>query len=137
MDAHPWRRANSTDRSIITFAPPAASSSISSYEIASSLRARVDEPRVGREDAVDVGEDLAPVRSERGGERDRGRVRAAAAERRHVARRRDALEAGDEHDRAFLERGADAGARISTIFALVCAVSVTIPACEPVSEIAR
>ncbi len=35
----PWLRANSTERSISTFAPDAASSSISSYERASSLRA--------------------------------------------------------------------------------------------------
>ena len=44
-----------------------------------------DDPRVGREDSVHVGVDLAHLGAERGGERDRGRVRAAAAERRHVA----------------------------------------------------
>ena len=46
-----------------------------------------DDPRVGAVDAVDVGVDLAHVRLERGRERDRGRVGAAAAERRDVARR--------------------------------------------------
>ena len=66
-----------------------------------------DEARVGREDALDVGVDLARVRFERGRERDRGRVRAAAAERRHLLRGRDALEAGDEHDRALGERFVD------------------------------
>ena len=35
----PWRRAISTDRVCNTFAPPAASSSISSYPIASTFRA--------------------------------------------------------------------------------------------------
>ncbi len=62
---------------------------------------------IGREDALDVGVDLARVRPERGRERDGGRVGAAPAERRHLVRGRDALEAGDEHDRALLERIAD------------------------------
>ena len=66
-----------------------------------------NEARVGREDALDVGVDLARVGLERGGERDRGRVRAAPAERRHLVRGRDALEAGDEHDRALRERVVD------------------------------
>ena len=96
------------------------------------------ESRIGREHALDVGVDLARVGLERGGQRDGRRVRAAAAERRHLERRRDALEAGDEHDRALVERRrGSARGRISRIFARVCAVSVTIPACEPVSEIAR
>ena len=46
-----------------------------------------DDPRVGAEDAGDVGVDLADRGAERGGERDRGRVGAAAAERGHVAAR--------------------------------------------------
>ena len=66
-----------------------------------------NEARVGREDALDVGVDLARVGSERGRERDRGGVRAAPAERRHLVRGRDALEAGDEHDRALGERFVD------------------------------
>ena len=45
------------------------------------------DPRVGREDALDVGVDLADIGVERGRERDRRRVRAAAAERRHLERR--------------------------------------------------
>ena len=45
---------------------------------------------------------------ERGGERDRGRVRPAAAERRHLVLRRHALEAGDEHDLLAVERLVDA-----------------------------
>ena len=66
----------------------------------SSLRAFGHDARVGREHAVDVGVDLADVRVERGGERDGGRVGAAAAERRHVLVGRDALEAGDDRDLA-------------------------------------
>ena len=67
-----------------------------------------DETRVGGEDALDVGVDLAHVGLERGRERDRRRVRPAAAERRHLLRSRDALEAGDEHDRPLRERVVDA-----------------------------
>ena len=66
-----------------------------------------DEPRVGGVDAADVGVDLAEVGAERGRERDRGRVGAAAAERRHLEGGRDALEAGDEDDRALVERLVD------------------------------
>ena len=100
----PWLRAYSTDRSISTRAPDADSSSISSYETDFSLRAVRDDPRVGREHAVDVGVDLADVRVERGCERDGRRVGAAAAERRHVLVGRDALEAGDDRDLSRLER---------------------------------
>ena len=58
-----------------------------------------DDPRVGAEDAGDVGVDLADLGVEGGGEGDRGRVGAAAAERGDVAAvGRDALEAGDEDD---------------------------------------
>ena len=64
--------------------------------------------RVGGEDAVDVRVDLAHLGAHGGGERDGGGVRAAAAERRDVLRGRHALEAGDEHDRVLVERGADA-----------------------------
>ena len=72
------------------------------------LARRRDEPRVGGEDAADVGVDLAGVGAERGRERDGGRVGAAAAERRHVERLGgDALEAGDEHDLVALERLVD------------------------------
>ncbi len=67
-----------------------------------------NDPRVGAEHAVDVGVDLALVGADGGGQRDGGRVRAAAAERRDVARGRDALEAGDEHDRVLVERVVDA-----------------------------
>ncbi len=47
------------------------------------------------------------VGAERGGESDGGRVRAATAERRHLERGRDALEAGDEDDRPLVERLVD------------------------------
>ena len=66
-----------------------------------------DDARVGGVDAEDVRVDLAVVRAERGGEGDGGRVGAAPAERRHLECGRDALEAGDEHDRAFVERLVD------------------------------
>ena len=66
-----------------------------------------DDARIGAEDARDVGVDLADLGAERRGHRDRRRVRAAAAERRHVVARRDALEARDEDDLAVVERGRD------------------------------
>src|SRR3712207_9403690 len=47
--------------------------------------------------ARDVGVDLAHLGSDRGGERDGGRVGAAAAERRDVPGGRDALERSEEH----------------------------------------
>ena len=96
-----------------------------------------DDARVGGEDAVDVRVDLAGVRAERRGERDGGRVGAAAAERRDVERRsrrpgsRRRARSCPSSSASWIRR-----ARTSTIFALPCAVSVTIPACEPVSEIA-
>ena len=59
--------------------------------------------RVGGEHARDVGVDLAGG-AERGRERDRRRVRAAAAERRDLHRvAREALEAGDEDDLVLVE----------------------------------
>ena len=104
----PWLRASSTERSISTFAPDAAISSISSYETTRELARVRDDPRVGGEDARHVRVDLAGA-AERGGERDGGGVGAAAAERRDLHRvAREALEAGDEHDLPLLERGADA-----------------------------
>ena len=64
------------------------------------------DPRVRAEDAVHVGVDLADVGVQRGGQRDRGGVRAAAAQRGDVPGvLADALEAGDQHDAAFVERG--------------------------------
>ena len=44
----------------------------------------VDHPRVGRVDAVDVGADLAVVGAQRAGQRDRGGVGAAPAQRRDL-----------------------------------------------------
>ena len=85
-----------------------ASSSISSYDTDGSCVARRHDPRVGREDAVDVGVDLADLGLERRGERDGGGVGAAAAERGDVlAVLADALEAGDDRDVAGGERVAD------------------------------
>ena len=105
----PWFLAYSTDRSCSTRAPEAAISSISSKETYGSRRASVDEPRIGAEHAAHVGVDLADLGAQRGGDRDRGRVRAAAAERRDVAAvARDPLEPGDEHDPVLVERVANA-----------------------------
>jgi hypothetical protein len=67
-----------------------------------------DDARVGGEDAVDVGVDLADVGVERGRHRDRGRVRAAAPERRHVRVGGNALESRDDRDLPGRERVADA-----------------------------
>ena len=72
-----------------------------------SLSASGTTPRVGGVDAFDVGEDLTALRAEGGGERDRGRVGAAAAERGDLLAGRDALETGDEHDLPFVERLVD------------------------------
>ena len=102
-----------------------------------SLRALGDDARVGGVDAVDVGVDLADVGVERRGERDRGRVGAAAAERRDVARR--SRRPGSRRrsrscpPRAPRARGRGASRRSAPCRALV---SVTIPACEPVNETA-
>ena len=99
------------------------------------LRRRRHDPGIGRVDAVDVGVDLADVRPQRGGERDRGRVGAAATERRHVAAGRDALEAGDDRDLPLGERGAAPARPGSRRCAPApCAPSVTIPAWSPVND---
>ena len=61
--------------------------------------------RVGGEDAVDIGVDLADVGVQRGSQRDGGGVRPAAAQRRDVlAVLADPLEAGDQHDQLLVER---------------------------------
>src|SRR4051812_6693173 len=63
------------------------------------------DPRVGGEDAVDVGVDLADVGLQRGRDGDRGGVRAAPAQRGDVLGvLADALEAGDDDDRALVQR---------------------------------
>ena len=63
------------------------------------------DPRVGGEDAVDIGVDLADVGLQCRGQRHRGGVRAAAPERGDVLGvLGDALEAGDDRDGALVER---------------------------------
>ena len=65
--------------------------------------------RVGGEDAVHVGVDLARVGRQRRGQRDGGGVRRAAAHRGDVlGRLRHALEAGHDRDRAVGQRAGDA-----------------------------
>ena len=70
------------------------------------------DPRVGGEDAVDVAVDLADLGAQRGGQRDRGGVGRAAAERGDVLGvLGDALEARDDRDGAVGERLLDAAGR--------------------------
>ena len=135
----PWLRAYSTERSCSTPAPEAAISSISSNETTVELARVRDDPRVGRVDAGDVGVDLADlgVRA-----RPRARPRVVSEPPRPSVVTScavgDALEAGDEHDLVLFERRADAvGAHVEDPRLGVRLVSVTMPACEPVSEIAR
>ena len=69
-----------------------------------------DQARVGGEHAVDVAVDLAHLGAQRGGQRDRGGVGGAAAERGDVLGvLRDALEAGDDRDRAVADGRARSG----------------------------
>ena len=81
----PWLRAYSTERSWSTPAPGGRHLEHLLERDVRQLAGVRDDPRVGAEDAGDVGVDLADVGAERGGERDRGGVGAAAAERGHVA----------------------------------------------------
>ena len=134
----PWLRAYSTERSCSTPAPEAAISSISSKETTGQLAGVGDDPRVGAEDAGDVGVDLADARRRA---RRRARPRWCRSRRGRAWSRR-----GCRSRRPGSRRRARSGprssasrmrsARTSMIRALVWEESVTIPACEPVSEIA-
>src|SRR5436190_20765048 len=62
-----------------------------------------NDARIGCVNTVDIGEDIAAFSVERGGERDRRGIGAAAAQRRHAAPRADPLEPGDDRDLAFVE----------------------------------
>src|SRR3954468_18701115 len=96
-----------------------------------------DEARVGSEDALHVGVHLARARSERRRERHGRQVRAAAAERRHVVGiGRDSWKPATSTIFPASSASLMRVARTSAIFALPWTVSVTMPACEPVSEIA-
>ena len=70
-----WRRACLTHRSISTFAPHAAISSISSKVTVSRHKCVGHDARVGGEDTVDVGVDLADIGTQRRGECNGGGVR--------------------------------------------------------------
>src|SRR5690606_34076894 len=63
-----------------------------------------DDARVGGVDAVHIGEDLAEIRLEGGGEGDGGKVGPAAAEGGDLALGGLALEAGDDDDVAGVEQ---------------------------------
>ena len=99
------------------------------------MRALGDDPRVGGEDAVDVGVDLADVGVERGGERDGGGVGAAAAEGGDVLGvLADALEPGDDGDVARVEGVWIRPGVTSMMRALPWTASVMTPAWLPVNE---
>ena len=100
------------------------------------MRAVGTMPRVGGEDAVDVGVDLADLGVERGGQRDGGGVGAAAAERGDVL---GVLARRPGSRRRSRSCPASSASRIrpgvtSMILALPCAESVITPACEPVND---
>src|SRR3546814_10842734 len=58
---------------------------------------------IGGVDAVDIGEDVAAVGVQCGGERNRRRIGTAAAERRDPVSRRQSLKAGDHRDLPLIE----------------------------------
>ena len=59
--------------------------------------------RIGRVDSVHIGTDLAVTCAESGGERHRGRIRAATPERRDLALVGHPLKAGHDHDLVALQ----------------------------------
>ena len=99
-------------------------------------RAR-DDARVGRVDALDVRVDLAGVGAERGGDR---RPPSRSVPPRPSVVTSYAVETPWKPATSTIFPSSSASwirrARTSTIFALPWTVSVTMPACEPVSEIA-
>ena len=106
--AIPFSFANSTACAFSTLAPDFG------QLLRLLVRQRADAPRrrhdarIGGVDAVDVGADLAVLGAERRGHRDRGRVAAAAPERRDLAPVGHALVAGDDDDLAARELVLDA-----------------------------
>jgi hypothetical protein len=89
-----------------------------------------DDARVGGEDAVDVAVDLADVGVEGGGERDRRRVGAAAAERRDV--RVSSLMPWKPATMTIAPSSSASRRRVgvtSTMRADPCRLSVIMPAC--------
>src|SRR3546814_8663366 len=58
---------------------------------------------IGGVDAVDIGEDVAAVCVQCGGERNRRRIGTAATERRDPVSRRQSLKAGDHRDLPLIE----------------------------------
>ena len=119
-----------------TLAPSEAISSISSKATLSSRRAFGHDARIGRVDAVHVRIDVAAIRLDGGGDRDRAGVRAAAAERGDAAGRRvDALEAGDHGDLPCARSPRSSSA--PSMFAMRAepwASSVSIGICQPCQE---
>ena len=135
----PWLRAYSTERSCST---PRARGRHLEHLLERDDAAACARPGTMRGSALntpgDVGVDLAHVGAQRRRQRHRGGVRAAAAERRHVERVRARRPGSRPRARSCPSSSASRmrSARTSRMRALVCEVSVTMPACEPVSEIA-
>jgi len=112
-------------------------SSISSKETTGSLRASGTIRGSAAEDARDVRVDLADLGAYR-----RARATAVVSEppRPSVVTSLAVdtpWKARDEHDRVVVEAARIRSARTSRMRAFVCDVSVTMPAWDPVSEIAR
>ena len=103
------RRAYSTLRRCSTFEPRGGQLEHLLVGDAVDLAGSRDDSRVGGEDPVDVGVDLADLGVERGGERDGGRVGAAAAQGGDLLGvLADALEPGDDDDVPLVEGVGDA-----------------------------
>ena len=134
----PWLRAYSTERSCSTPAPEAAISSISSNETTGSLRASGTIRGSALKTPGDVGVDLAHVGADA---RRPARPRSCPSRRGRASSRRGAVETPWKPATSTIVPSSSAAlmrsARTSRMRAFVCEVSVTIPACEPVSEIAR
>ena len=60
-----------------------------------------DDSRISREQAVDVGVDLAHIGMQGSRERNRGGIGTASAQSRHIIIVRNSLETGDNCDLAF------------------------------------
>ena len=90
--------------------------------------------RIGGEDAVHVGVDLADVGAQSHGQRHGGGVGAAATERGGVAALVDALEAGHDRHAALVQGALHAVGLDGLMWAAPNWASVMNPACDPVNE---
>ena len=133
----PWLRAYSTERSCSTFAPEAAISSISSNETTAACA------RPGRSAGRRCRRRRRRCRSRRRRRRRRrpARRRSCPSRRGRASSRRGFVETPWKPATSTIMSSSSAAAMRSALTsrmrAFVCEVSVTMPACEPVSEIAR